>query len=155
MTWLERLKALRQEDVGYYPTDKTDKTGGNVSFGSAPVARIRSNEGGSVSFGSALVAHVLPSESGPTLAGDPELSQESEQPDDPEREAFEERAAIMEYDGGLSRQEAERRASAELCDKYARAREAREPGATDAGQSNEGFPASTRARERGRTRPMT
>ena len=34
------------------------------------------------------------------------------------REEFEERAAIMEYDGGLLRDEAEQKAYERLCEKY-------------------------------------
>ena len=49
-----------------------------------------------------------------------------------DREAFEERAAIMEYDGGLSREDAERHAAAGFSYQYARAREAGEPPMSEA-----------------------
>ena len=45
---------------------------------------------------------------------DPEMTDEEPALSELEREAFEERAAIMEYDGGLSRAEAESRAMAEV-----------------------------------------
>jgi len=78
MTWLERLKALRQQGIGL------------------PRHRQNRQNPGSVSFGSPEVARILPG------AGvDPEAN----------REAFEERAAIMEYDGELPRAEAEQQAA--------------------------------------------
>jgi hypothetical protein len=43
---------------------------------------------------------------------DPLVARAVAQLDEADREAFEERAAIMEYDGGLPRREAERRALA-------------------------------------------
>lgn len=43
---------------------------------------------------------------------DPQVAREVTLLDEVDREAFEERAAIMEYDGGLPRREAERRALA-------------------------------------------
>jgi len=78
MTWLERLKALRQEADGLPRHRQNRQNPGFVSFDSPEVAQIPSGEN-----------------------AEPEV----------EREAFEERAAIMEYDGGLSRVEAERRAA--------------------------------------------
>jgi hypothetical protein len=90
----------------------------------------------------------------------PELSQRSQQsqplgssPACPEddaddaREAFEERAAIMEYDGGLSRGGAERHAE-EFRQQYARAREVREPPTSDTDRDV----GVSRPRARGRAR---
>jgi hypothetical protein len=46
---------------------------------------------------------------------DPSMTDEAPALSEVERDEFEERAAIMEYDGGLSRVEAESRAMAEVC----------------------------------------
>lgn len=56
---------------------------------------------------------------------DPQVAREVARLDESDREAFEERAAIMEYDGGLPRREAERRALALVqADKRARSQRA-------------------------------
>lgn len=56
---------------------------------------------------------------------DPLVAREVALLDESDREAFEERAAIMEYDGGLPRREAERRALALLqADRRARSQSA-------------------------------
>lgn len=72
-----------------------------------------------------------------------QLSQLSQPFGDTEREAFEERAAIMEYDGGLSREEAERRADDGFAARCARAREGQ---ASDGGEFRNQY-----ARARGAT----
>ena len=121
MRWLDRLKALRPEDCGL------------------PTHRQNRHNPRSVSFDSAQVAQSLASEGGG--GGDAEQAEDA-------REAFEERAAIMEYDGGLSREDAERQAAEGFPHQYAHAREAREPPTSEAVQAEGSFAASTRARAR-------
>jgi hypothetical protein len=112
MSWLDRLKALPPEDCGLPAHRQNRQNPRSVSFDSAQVAQSLASEGGG--------------------RAEPEQAEDA-------REAFEERAAIMEFDGGLSRQEAERAAAEGFCDKYARAREAREPPTSEAGQVSGGF----------------
>jgi len=90
---------------------------------------------GSVSFDSAQVAQ--------TLASEGREGTEPEQADDA-REAFEERA------GGLSREDAERQAAEGFPDRYARAREAREPPTSEADRAAGSFDSSTHAHARAR-----
>ena len=85
MGWLDRLKALPRSDCAL------------------PTHRQNRQNPGSVSFDSAQVAEGFASESG--AGSDPEGLEGA-------REAFEERAAIMEYDGGLSQADAEQAARA-------------------------------------------
>jgi hypothetical protein len=73
---------------------------------------------------------------------------------DAEREAFEERAAIMEYDGGLARTEAERLAADGFVARYARAREAEDPETCDTKRRAE-FPYQYCARAREAREPPT
>ena len=81
MTWLERLKALRREANELPGHRQNRQNPGFVSFGSADVAEVLTDEAGDASVGEA---------------------------DEAAHEAVKERAAIMEYDGGLFREDAER-----------------------------------------------
>ena len=87
MSWLDRLKALDPDARGLSGYCQNRQNPGSVSFVGASEARIPSTQGATDGAGSA---------------------------DDAAREAFEERAAIMEFDGGLARKEAERQAAALL-----------------------------------------
>ena len=80
MTWLERLKALRPEGNGLPGHRQNRQNHGFVSFDSAQVVEVLTGETGDASMGEA---------------------------DEAAHEAVKERAAIMEYDGGLTRDEAE------------------------------------------------
>ena len=91
MKWLDQLKALRQ-------------TGSAL-----PGHRQNRQNLGFVSFGTAGVARIPPAEVAESFPGDDAGIRESDA-----REAFEERAAIMEYDGGMSRADADRLAGLEL-----------------------------------------
>jgi len=84
VSWLDRLKALDADARLLSGHCQNRQNPGSVSFVGASEAHIQSPKGATDGAGSA---------------------------DDAAREAFEERAAIMEFDGGLSRKEAERRAS--------------------------------------------
>lgn len=79
---------------------------GFVSFGSTESAHFRGIEGGFVSFGSTVSA---PPEEPVTIHNHGPEPQIAADPD-ALREAFAERAAIIEHDGGLSRPEAEKQA---------------------------------------------
>ena len=81
MSWLDRLKAHDSAASGL-PGDRQNRQ--NLGFVSIVGA----------------AAGPIPLDEGATRR-DPEA----------DREAFEERAAVMEYDGGLSREEVERRAA--------------------------------------------
>jgi len=122
MTWLERLEALRHEDMRFRAADETDKTGfrqfcqlaGSThpcSQGEGDVPR----EARAASTTPTPTRYTTPATPARQASGAPSLKpgpspdeRQSADEDDPECEAFEERAAIMEYDGGLLRQEAER-----------------------------------------------
>ena len=80
MTWLERLKALRPKGNGLPGHRQNRQNRGFVSFDSAQVVEVLTGETGDASMGEA---------------------------DEAAHEAVKERAAIMEYDGGLTRDEAE------------------------------------------------
>ena len=81
MTWLSRLK---KSAVASEPEPKKPTKPGFGGFGGTPAGLSQKSGGGA------------------TAANDPSQAQ------DFDREAFEERAAIMEFDGGLSRTESER-----------------------------------------------
>ena len=81
MTWLSRLK---KSAVAPEPEPKKPTKPGFGGFGGTPAGLSQKSGGGA------------------TAANDPSQAQ------DFDREAFEERAAIMEFDGGLSRAESER-----------------------------------------------
>ena len=83
MSWLDRLKALDPDERGLSGHCQNRQNPGSVSFDGASEARIPSTQG---------------------------ATDGADNADDAAREAFEERAAIMEFDGGLTREEAERRA---------------------------------------------